>query len=72
MEFKEYENKFNSLEAGTIILSDPKVSLYIKTKDDVLKITEIQGENAKRMQTADFLRGTPLISGSIFVKEKEI
>ena len=72
LEFKEYENKFNSLEAGTIILSDPKVGLYIKTKDDVLKITEIQGENAKRMQTADFLRGTPLISGSIFVKEKEI
>lgn len=72
LEFKEYKNKFNSLEAGTIILSDPKVGLYIKTKDDVLKITEIQGENAKRMQTADFLRGTPLISGSIFVKEKEI
>lgn len=72
LEFKEYKNKFNSLEVGTIILSDPKVGLYIKTKDDVLKITEIQGENAKRMQTADFLRGTPLISGSIFVKEKEI
>lgn len=72
LEFKEYKNKFNSLEAGTIIISDPKIGLYIKTKDDVLKITEIQGENAKRMQTADFLRGTPLISGSIFVKEKEI
>ena len=46
-EFKEYKNKFNGLEPGTIIIADQKQGLYIKTKDDVLKITEIQGENAK-------------------------
>ncbi len=65
-EFKEYENKFNGLEPGTIIISDQKQGLYIKTKDDVLKITEIQGENAKRMKTEDFLRGNSLMAGSMF------
>ena len=65
-EFKEYENKFNGLEPGTIIISDQKQGLFIKTKDDVLKITEIQGENAKRMKTEDFLRGNSLMAGSMF------
>ena len=65
-EFKEYENKFNGLEPGTIIIADQKQGLYIKTKDDVLKIIEIQGENAKIMRTEDFLRGNSLMAGSMF------
>ena len=67
-EFEEYEDKFNNLVPGTILISDDKDGLYIKAKNGVLKILEIQGENAKKMKTSDFLRGSHLISGMIFSK----
>ena len=68
-EFEEYEAKFNNLVPGTILIADDKDGLYIKANCGVLKILEIQGENAKRMPTADFLRGNLLIAGMIFSKE---
>lgn len=68
-EFEEYEAKFNNLVPGTILIADDKDELYIKANGGVLKILEIQGENAKRMPTADFLRGNHLIAGMIFSKE---
>lgn len=68
-EFEEYESKFNNLVPGTILIADDKDGLYIKANGGVLKILEIQGENAKRMPTADFLRGNHLIAGMIFSKE---
>lgn len=67
--FEEYEAKFNNLVPGTILIADDKDGLYIKANGGVLKILEIQGENAKRMPTADFLRGNHLIAGMIFSKE---
>ena len=33
------------LRNGTVILSNPKEGLFIKTKDGILKVLEIQGEN---------------------------
>ena len=69
-EFKEYSGKFDKLIPGTILISDDKDGLYIKANDGVLKILEIQGENAKRMETSDFLRGNQLIAGMIFSSEK--
>lgn len=68
-EFEEYEAKFNNLIPGTILIADDKDGLYIKANGGVLKILEIQGENARRMPTADFLRGNHLIAGMIFSKE---
>ena len=68
-EFEEYEVKFNNLVPGTILIADDKDGLYIKANGGVLKILEIQGENARRMPTADFLRGNHLIAGMIFSKE---
>ena len=68
-EFEEYEAKFNNLVPGTILIADDKDGLYIKANGGVLKILEIQGENAKRMATADFLRGKHLIAGMFFSKE---
>ena len=68
-EFEEYEAKFNNLVPGTILIADDKDGLYIKANGGVLKILEIQGENAKRMPTAEFLRGNHLIAGMIFSKE---
>ena len=66
----EYEKKFDGLIPGTIIVADSKDGLYVKAKDGVLKVLEIQGENAKRMNTPDFLRGNHLTAGMIFSKER--
>lgn len=54
------------LENGVVLVSDAKDGLYIKTKDGVLKLLEIQGENAKRMPIADFLRGNTINEFDIF------
>ena len=48
------------LKNGTVILS--------KTKDGILKVLEVQGENAKRMSIGDFLRGIQdNLTGKIFI-----
>ena len=64
-ELKEYEYKLNELEAGTILFTNPKQGLFIKAKQGILQILEIQAENAKRMSTSDFLRGNNIQAGSI-------
>ena len=51
---------------GTVLKADSKDGLYIKAKDGVIKVLEIQGENAKRMNIQDFLRGNQIEVGSIF------
>ena len=50
----------DNLENGTILLADQKEGLFIRTKEGVLKVIEIQGENAKRMSIGDFLRGNSI------------
>ena len=65
-DLKEYEQKFNELYPGTILFSDQKTGLYIKTIDGNIKVLEIQGENAKRMDIKDFLRGNQLYACSVF------
>lgn len=54
------------LQNGTVIISDPKDGLYIKTKEGILKVLEIQGENAKRMPIQDFLRGNKINEFEVF------
>lgn len=54
------------IQAGTIMLADYKQGLFVKAKGGVLKVTEIQGENSKRMNTCDFLRGNNLAEGENF------
>ena len=55
-----------NVENGTILKSNSKDGLYIKAKDGVIKVLEIQGENAKRMPIQDFLRGNELEEGKRF------
>ena len=50
-------NDNSNVENGTVIKADSKDGLYIKAKDGIIKVLEIQGENAKRMSAQDFLRG---------------
>lgn len=59
-EFKEYENKLLSVEPGTIVYVDNKQGIYTMTKEGILQVLEIQGENAKKMTTPEFLRGNPI------------
>ena len=49
-----------------MIKSDSKEGLFIKAKDGIIQVLEIQGENAKRMCIQDFLRGNELEEGKRF------
>ena len=48
------------LKNGTVISSNPKDGIYIKCKEGILKVIEIQGENARRMTIQEYLRGNPI------------
>ena len=65
-ELREYEYKMPDIESGTVLFSDSKKGLYIKAKEGIVKVLEIQGENAKRMSVGDFLRGNGIDAGSMF------
>ena len=56
-EFKEYEYRLLEIDPGTVLYIDKKEAIYIMAKEGILKVLEIQGENAKRMPTPEFLRG---------------
>ena len=56
----------NKVENGTVLVSNPKEGLEIKTKEGIIKVIEIQGENAKRMKISDFLRGNKIEKYQIF------
>lgn len=60
------EDEISDAEFGTVIKSDSNDGLYIKAKDGIIKVLEIQGENAKKMNIKDFLRGNQIQVGSIF------
>lgn len=55
---------FSERKAGDIIVADSKKGLFIKTIDGVISVKEIQGENAKKMNINDFLRGFCIRDGS--------
>ncbi len=57
---EEIDVNTNNVKPGTILISDAKKGLYIKTKDGVIKVLEIQGENSRKMPICDFLRGNKL------------
>ena len=52
-EFKEYEYRFLEIDPGTVLYIDKKEAIYIMAKEGILKVLEIQGENAKRMPTPE-------------------
>lgn len=56
----------NNAKPGQILIADEKKGLYIKTLDGVIKILEIQGENARKMSINDFLRGNKLELDAVF------
>ena len=54
------------LEPGTVLFSNPKQGLYIKANNGIISVTEIQGENSRKMDIKEFLRGNSIEAGSIF------
>lgn len=65
-EFKEYLYKLKNIIEGTIIHLDIKEGLYVKAKESIILIKEVQAENSKKMQIQDFLRGNSLKMGETF------
>lgn len=51
---------------GEVILANDKEGMQIKAKSGIIKVLEIQGENGKRMNICDFLRGNKIEKGAIF------
>ena len=66
VDFSEIPDVDKNMENGTVVLSDSKKGLYIKAKDGIISVLEIQGENAKKMPISDFLRGNTINNGEIF------
>lgn len=66
VDVEEKQENMDDLKNGTVVLSDPKQGLYIKTKQGILKVIEIQGENARKMQIGDYLRGNKIEVNDIF------
>ena len=62
----EIDAKKEKLNNGTVLVSNPKEGLLIKAKGGVIKVIEIQGENAKKMPTSDFLRGNKIKEFQVF------
>ena len=60
------EDNIKMLQNGTVIVSDPRDGIFIKTKKGILRVIEIQGENAKKMPIQDFLRGNIIEEYQIF------
>ena len=62
--FEEFNSKYNinaeDTELGKVILADTKQGLFLKAKDAVIEVLEIQAECAKRMNAKDFLRGNQI------------
>ena len=61
-----YAENLEFLTNGTVIVSDPKDGIFIKCKEGILKVLEIQGENAKKMAIQDYLRGNPIQEFDVF------
>lgn len=60
------EDNIQIFRNGTVLISDQRDGLFIKTKKGILKVLEIQGENAKRMNICDFLRGNSIDEFEVF------
>ena len=60
------EDNIQIFRNGTVLVSDQRDGLFIKTKKGILSVLEIQGENAKRMSINDFLRGNHIEEFQVF------
>ncbi|MGN1326523.1 MAG: methionyl-tRNA formyltransferase [Clostridia bacterium] len=65
-DLEEYKYHLKDMQAGTVLFSDDKKGLFIKANKGIIQVLEIQGENSKKMQINDFLRGNKIDVGCMF------
>ena len=65
-EMNEYMDYIKKVQPGTVLFSNAKQGLYIKCNNDIISVIEIQGENSRKMNILDFLRGNSINAGEIF------
>ena len=63
----EVINDTTNNEPGEIIKADEKEGLIIATVDGAISVIEIQGENSRRMDIKDYLRGNHIDVGEKFI-----
>ena len=51
----------NDKKYGEVLIADSKKGLFIKAKEGIISVLEIQAENARKMDVLDFLRGNKLL-----------
>ena len=61
-----FGNGIDIFRNGTVVISNDKDGLFIKTKDGLLQVLEIQGENSKKMPIKDYLRGNQINEFEVF------
>lgn len=65
IDFNEFESKYNmstsNTELGNVILANDKQGLFLKARDAVLEVLEMQAEGSKKMNAKDYLRGNKLV-----------
>ena len=65
-EFETEKSSVEKLEPGTIIYIDSKEGVYIKAKDGIVILHEVQAENSRRMTISEYLNGNQMQAGQIF------
>ena len=60
------EENIKMFKNGTVLISDQRDGIFIKTKKGILRVLEIQGENAKKMSIQDYLRGNKIEEFEVF------
>ena len=65
-DLEDYLFKLKDVMPGTVLFVDDKNGMYIQANDGIIEVEEIQGENARRMNILDFLRGNTIMAGEFF------
>lgn len=60
------KDEFAKAKNGEVLLANNKKGLYIKAKDGIISVLELQGENARKMSVFEFLRGNKIEVGNKF------
>ena len=64
IDFNKFTSKYNAnvenIELGKVVLANDKQGLFLKAKDAVIEVIEMQAEGSKKMNAKDFLRGNRL------------
>lgn len=63
---KDFAEDDLDIVPGTVVFVDDKKGMYIKARDRILSILEIQAENSKKMEICEFLRGNKINTGEVF------